>query len=354
MYKILVINPGSTSTKIGVFDGEQKIFEVNLTHTAGELAGFARVADQFGFREEVILRALAGAGIEVGSLAAVIGRGGLLRPVESGVYAVDDAMESDLRACRYGEHASNLGALLARKIASAVGIPALVADPVVVDELDDVARVSGHPLAPRISIFHALNQKATARRYAASTGRRYEDLNLIVAHLGGGISVGVHRGGRVVDVGNALDGEGPFSPERAGSLPWGKVVELCFSGDYTRDQLQKMFCGAGGVVAHLGTNDTRVALARAEGGDAQARLVVEALAYNVAKGIGAASAVLAGQVDAVILTGGIAHSAFITDAIAARVRHIAPVEVMPGENELEALAENALRVLRGEAEAKTY
>ncbi len=353
-YNILAVNPGSTSTKAGWFRNLEPVKTISLSHTPEELARHEGVAGQLEFRTQLILEALQEASLDVKSLDAVIGRGGLLRPIASGVYTVDQAMQEDLQAERHGRHASNLGALIARRIAVSAGVEAYIADPVVVDELDEVARISGHPLLPRISIFHALNQKAMARRYAASVGRPYAELNLIVAHLGGGVSVGAHRDGRVVDVNNALDGEGPFSPERAGTLPWGRLAELCFSGEYTQPQLQRMLCGQGGLVAHTGTNDLRAILAQAAAGDPESALLTEAFCYNVAKSIAALSALFSGRVDAIILTGGIAHSRQICQAISSRVDFIAPVAILPGENELEALAENALRVLTGEISPKHY
>jgi butyrate kinase len=353
-YRILAINPGSTSTKVAVYAGHDLLTELTLRHTADELAGFARVTDQFDFRKQIILDAVRGAGVEISTLDAVIGRGGVLKPMESGVFTVNDAMKRDLVASERGEHASNLGGLIAADIAEQQGIPAFIADPVVVDELDDVARISGLPQLPRMSIFHALNQKAIARLHAERVGRRYEELDLIVVHLGGGISIGAHRHGRVVDVNQCLDGEAPMSPERAGTLPAGQLARMCFSGDYTEAEVLKMITGRGGVVAHLGTNDCRVASKRAEEGDAQAQLIIDSMAYNTAKHVGAAATVLKGHVDAIILTGGIANDKYVCGYIAERVEFIAPVVVIPGENELEALASNALRVLTGEEQAKVY
>lgn len=353
-HRILAINPGSTSTKVAVYEDKNLLKELVLRHSTEELKDFARVTDQFEFRKGIILDAVREAGIDIATLDAVIGRGGVLMPMESGVFEVNDAMKRDLAACPRGEHASNLGGLIAADIAEKIGIPAYIADPVVVDELDEVARISGLPELERLSIFHALNQKAIARLYAEKVGRRYEDLNLIVAHLGGGISVGAHRKGRVVDVNNCLDGEAPLSPERAGTLPAGQLARMCFSGKYTQSEVLKMITGKGGMVAHLGTNDCREVEKRAAEGDKKAQLLMDALAYNTAKHIGAAGAVLAGKVDAVILTGGIAHDKNVTGYIAERVSFIAPVEVMPGENELEALALNALRILEGKDTLKEY
>lgn len=354
MYRILAINPGSTSTKVAVYDNTTEIVELTLRHSSEELQKFGGVIDQFAWRKNIITTAVAEAGIDLTSIDAVIGRGGLVKPIPSGVYEINDALRNDLMHSPVGEHASNLGGLIADDIASEIGARAFIADPVVVDELQEVARISGSPLLPRKSVFHALNQKAIARAYAEKHGESYEQLNLIVAHLGGGISVGAHRNGQVVDVNNALDGEGAFSPERAGTLPAGQLVELCFSGKYTHDQIKKMLNGKGGIVAHLDTNDTRVVLSRMDEGDERARLIMEAMCYNVGKQIGAMSAVLHGNVDAIILTGGIAHSVFVCDYIAKMVSFIGKVEIMAGENELEALAINALRVMEGNVTPRIY
>ncbi|MBE5033366.1 butyrate kinase [Gallalistipes aquisgranensis] len=352
--KILAINPGSTSTKVALFDNTAPLLELTLRHSAEELSAFKSVMDQFDFRKRLILDALSESRIDIRSLDAVIGRGGLVRPIPSGVYEVNDALERDLRHSPVGEHASNLGGLIAREIAREAGARAFIADPVVVDELQPVARVCGLPGAERISIFHALNQKAIARAYAKKVGRKYEEMNLVVAHLGGGISVGAHRLGEVIDVNNALDGDGPLSPERAGSIPSATLADLCFSGRYTRAEVEKMLCGRGGLVALLGTNDTREAVSRLERGDEKARIAMEAMCYGVAKWIGAMAVVLEGEADAIILTGGIAHSQWVCHRITEQVSFLAPVVVMAGENELEALASNALRVMNGEEEAKVY
>ncbi|HSL93910.1 MAG TPA: butyrate kinase [Bacillota bacterium] len=352
---VLAINPGSTSTKVAVYSGAKLLFEETLRHSAEELAPYARVADQYEFRKKVILEFLQRQSFAGEHYAAVVGRGGLLRFIPGGTYQVNDEMVADLRAGSRGEHASNLGGLLARELSSEWGVPSFIVDPVVVDEMDDIARLSGHPLIPRKSIFHALNQKAVAKRYAASVGRPYDHLRLIVAHLGGGISVGAHSGGRVVDVNNALDGEGPFSPERSGGLPVGDLVKLCFSGKYTHAEVKKMITGHGGLVAYLGTNDGREVRKRIGQGDEHARLVYEALAYQVAKEIGSMATALKGKVDAVLLTGGLAYDQeFLIPRIIERVSFIANVVTMPGEDEMSALAEGALRVLRGEEQPLVY
>jgi butyrate kinase len=353
-YRILTINPGSTSTKIGIFDNELSIFEKTIRHDADLLNTFPTIIDQYEFRKNVILETLDHEGINISRLSAVCGRGGLLRPIEGGTYAVNEMMLQDLRAGYSGQHASNLGGIIAEKIASGLNIPSYIVDPVVVDELDPIARISGFPLIERKSIFHALNQKAVARRVAKELGKRYEELNLIVTHMGGGITVGVHKHGKVVDVNNGLHGDGPFSPERAGTVPAGDLVALCFSGEYYREEIMKKLVGHGGLVGYLGTNDAIEVEKRISAGDREAKLIYDAMAYQVAKEIGAASAVLAGKVDAIILTGGLAYGKDFVKSISDQINWIADVIVQPGENELQALAEGALRVLRGEEEVKIY
>lgn len=353
--RILAINPGSTSTKLGLYEDRQALFTETLPHNPAELAGYRTVLEQHAFRKEAVLRFLAGKDTPLSSLAAVVGRGGLTKPLSGGTYLVNQAMLDDLRAAERGEHAANLGPFLASELAQAAGgIPAFVVDPVVVDELDDVARLSGLPELPRESKFHALNQKAVARRAAKALGRSYQEVNLVVAHLGGGISIGAHRKGRVVDVNNALDGEGPMSPERSGTLPAGALVHLCFSGRFTEAQVRRKITGCGGLMAHLGTTDAQEVEKRIQAGDAHAKLVFQAMAYQVAKGIAALGAVFSGEVDAVVLTGGLANSELLTGWIKERVAFLAPVLIYPGEGELEALALGAWRVLVGEEEAKVY
>ena len=354
-YRILVINPGSTSTKIAVFDNEKEVFSRTLRHSTEELQPYKQVADQFGFRKQLIIDALLEANIDIQSLSAVIGRGGLVKPIPSGVYEVNETLKHDLIHAPQGEHASNLGGLLAADIAAMVpGAKAYIADPVVVDELQDIARIAGHELFKRVSIFHALNQKAVARAYARSVGKQYDDLNLIVAHLGGGISVGAHRHGRVIDVSNALDGEGPFSPERSGALPAKQLVDLCFSGRYTEREVDRMISGRGGLVSLTGSNNVKELVERGLNGDQKTLRIIEAMAYNVGKEVGCMAAVLHGNVNAILITGGIAYSAFICDYIKAMVEFVAPVVVIPGEDEMQALADNALEVLRGERQPEVY
>lgn len=353
VYRILVINPGSTSTKVGLFENMQPVAEFTARHSGEELAPYPSVMSQLDFRRDVILRKLEEMGVDLASMDIVMGRGGILRPIPSGVYEVDDAIVHDLENA-LKEHASNLGGLLAREIAGRAGVRAYITDPVVVDELDDVVRITGLPEIRKVSIFHPLNQKAVARRYAASVGRRYEDMNLIVSHLGGGVSIGAHRRGRVVDVNNALDGEGPFSPERTGTLPMASFAELCFSGKYTLAEVKRMIAGKGGFMALLGTNNVGGSIRKAKEGDEWAGQVVEAMSYQIGKSVGAAAAVLRGKVDAIILTGGVAYNPEVTDYIKDMTGFIAPVVVIPGEDELEALASNALRLLTGETRAKVY
>jgi butyrate kinase len=354
-YYILAINPGSTSTKVAVFKGNDLEFEDTLRHSAEELAPFPRIADQYEFRKTVIIQALSNRQFSLEHLSAIVGRGGLLRPIPGGTYLVNDAMVRDLHLAERGEHASNLGGLLARELGDQLGVPAYIVDPVVVDEMHDIARISGHPAIERRSIFHALNQKAVAKRYAQSMERSYTELRLIVAHLGGGISVGAHSMGKVIDVNNALDGEGPFSPERSGGLPVGDLVRLCFKGDYTQGEIKKMITGRGGLVAYLDTNDGRQVRTRILSGDAQAELVFRALAYQVAKEIGSMAAVLKGKVDAVLLTGGLAYDQeYLIPWIKEAVAFLGPVHVVPGEDEMTALSEGALRVLSGQEEPAQY
>lgn len=352
---ILAINPGSTSTKIAVFSGEEQIFVKNIKHSSDELAPFIKITDQYEFRKNIILEELKANNIDLQSLKVIVGRGGLVKFIPSGVYSVNDAMIADLKAGINGEHASNLGGLIAHDIAKSIqGSQAFIADPVVVDELDDLARISGHPLFERVSIFHALNQKAIARTYAKESNKKYEDLNLIVVHLGGGISVGAHLKGRVVDVNEALNGEGPFSPERSGTLPVGQLAKLCFSGKYTLAEVKKMITGQGGFVAYLGTNDAYEVEKRAAAGDEKAELIESAMAYQVSKEIGAMSTVLKGKIDAILLTGGIAYGKPFVAKIKERIEFLAPVFVYPGEDEMRALAMNGHLILSGEIKASQY
>jgi butyrate kinase len=353
--RILVINPGSTSTKIAIYNNTKSAFLKNIKHSATDLQKFSVITDQYEFRKKFILDELKDAGIDIKSLSAIIGRGGLVKPIESGVYEVNQAMLNDLRKGVMGEHASNLGGLMAHDIALPIpGARAFIADPVVVDELQDVARISGHPLFQRRSIFHALNHKAIGRVYAESTNRNYSDLNLIIAHLGGGISVGAHSRGRVIDVNNALDGEGPFSPERSGTLPAGCLAKICYDGRYKLSDVKKMITGRGGLMAYFNTNDAYEIELRARDGDPKAILIQNAMSYQIAKEIGAMASVLKGRVDAVILTGGIAHNPMLVSYLKDMVSFVAPVVVYPGEDEMKALAMNVFLVLTGKTQPKIY
>ncbi len=351
--KILTINPGSTSTKIAVYDDLNPLLTESISHAVEELSRYAKVSDQFEFRRDLVLDVLRRHEIPL-EFDAIVGRGGLLKPVEGGVYEVNDVMLSEMEH-PLRNHACNLGCRMAADLAARIpGCRALTADPGVVDELDDVARVSGSPLLPRITTWHALNQRAIARRFAADQGRRYEDLNLIVAHLGGGISIGAHRMGRCIDVNNAFDGEGPFSPERAGTLPPGSLIDLCYSQRYTREQLKRRISGNAGLVAHLGTTDVAQIVRNIEAGDKKAELVLGAMIYQVCKSIGGAAVALAGNIDAILLTGGVSYSQYVTDRVRSRVEFLAPLYIYPGENEMLALASNGLGALNGTIPVKEY
>lgn len=352
--RILTINPGSTSTKIGVFHNERSIFEKTLRHNVEELQRFDRIIDQYEFRKNHILETLHEQGINISKFDAVCARGGLLRPIEGGTYVVNDDMIEDLKSGYAGQHASNLGGIIAREIADGLNIPSYIVDPVVVDEMSVLAKVSGMPEIERKSIFHALNQKAVARKAAASLGKRYENMKMIITHMGGGITIGVHDRGRVVDVNNGLHGEGPFSPERAGTVPAGDLVDLCFSGEYTKEEIMKKLVGTGGLLGYLGTNDAVKVEQMIQGGDEKARFIYDAMAYQVAKEIGAASAALKGEVEAIVLTGGLAYGKSFVSAIRSYIDWISDVLVYPGENELQSLAQGALRVLLGEEQSKQY
>jgi len=353
--KILAINPGSTTTKVAVFQNTTPILVRTIHHTPEELEKYKTYAEQYQYRKDIICEELKSAKINLELIRVVVGRGGLLRPIESGVYEVNEKMLYDLQNSPFGEHASNLGGLIAYGFSQTLpNAKAYIADPVVVDELEPIARVSGHPAFRRVSIFHALNQKAVARDYAKSIMRDYEELNLIVVHLGGGITVGAHQKGRVIDVNQGLDGDGPFSPERSGTLPVGQLVEACFSGAYTKAKLKRMIKGEGGLVAYLGTNSAYEVEKRIHEGDKEAKFYFEAMAYQVAKEIGAMCPVLKGNVDAILITGGIAHSKLFVNLLMERVYRIAPIHVYPGEDEMRALALNGLRVVLGEVKPKEY
>ena len=354
MKRLLIINPGSTSTKVAVFHDTEEQRTRIISHTSAELQKYNTIIDQLPFRIKAIRRFLREKGLGLDSFDAFVGRGGLLHPIPGGTYKIDPPMVDDLRSCRYGSHASNLGALIAYQFATEGLRPAFIVDPVVVDELDPVARITGLPDIEKRSIFHALNQKSVAKRFAESIGRVYDELTLIVAHMGGGISIGCHRKGRVVEVNNALNGTGPFSPERAGTVQAGQWTELILRKRVPESDALRMLSGRGGLVAHLGTSDTREVQKRIAAGDEHARLVYDAMIYNIAREIGAASIAAKGLVDGIILTGGIAHSDYVTGQIREYVRHIAPVHIIAGENEMLALAEGAFRVLSGLETARVY
>src|SRR6056297_31008 len=351
---ILVINPGSTSTKLGLYKGLEEVFVENISHDAEELKDFKKITDQQDLRLSYILDFLEDKEVELDHLSAVVGRGGLLKPIPGGTYKVNEKMIKDLNKGVQGEHASNLGGILAKSIADKVDIPSFIVDPVVVDELQDVARLSGLPEIERVSIFHALNQKAVARKYAKDHNEKYENLNLIVAHLGGGISVGIHNNGKVIDVNDALRGEGPFSPNRSGGLPSFDLFEMCYDDKYSYEDIKKKLVGKGGVVAYLGTNDMIEVEDKVEDGDEKYELVFKSMAYQTSKEIASLAPVTNGKIDAIILTGGIAYSDYFVDRIKESVGFIAPIEIYPGEEELKALAAGAKRVLNGEEEAKEY
>ena len=352
--KSLIINPGSTSTKIGVFEDETLLFEETLRHSTEEISRYASIVDQKDFRKKIITDLLDSKNFDRKSLDVVVGRGGMLKPIPGGTYAVTDALLADLKAGVSGQHASNLGGSLAREIGDEIGAPSYIVDPVVVDELAPVARYSGVPELPRISVFHALNQKAVAKRYAKEIGKPYEELNLIVVHMGGGVSVGAHKNGQIIDVFNALDGDGAFSPERAGGVPSGALIKMCFSGKYTEKEVYSKIVGKGGFNAYLGTNDMREVNKKVEAGDAEAAAVRDAFHYQVAKDMGSMACVLAGKVDQIIVTGGIAYNAEVIEVLKERAGWIAPFTVYPGEDELLALAQGGLRVVNGEEKAMEY
>ena len=352
--KSLIINPGSTSTKIGVFEDETLLFEETLRHSTEEISQYASIVDQKDFRKNIIVNLLNEKNFDIKSLNVVVGRGGMLKPIPGGTYAVTDALLEDLKIGKQGQHASNLGGILAREIGDSIGVPSYIVDPVVVDELMPIARYSGVPELPRTSVFHALNQKAVAKRYAKEKGVPYESLNLVVVHMGGGVSVGAHDKGRIVDVFNALDGDGAFSPERAGAVPSGALIKMCFSGQYTEKEVYKKIVGGGGFNAYCGTNDMRDVEKMADEGDAHAIEVRDAFILQMAKDIGSMACVLSGKIDQIIVTGGIAYDKAVVAGLKERCEWMAPFTVYPGEDELLALTQGALRVLNGEEEAKEY
>lgn len=352
--KILIINPGSTSTKIAVYKGYNSIFLKNITHEREQLYKLNSIESQLIFRKDIIISELKKAEITISGLDIIIARGGLLKPIESGVYEVNDAMLSDLQNTSR-HHASNLGALIAYEISKEKkGLKSFIADPVVVDEMQEIAKFSGHPKFTRTSVFHALNQKAVANIYSQSLGIKYSNLNLIVAHMGGGISIGAHEKGRVIDVNQALDGSGPFSPERSGTLPMGDVIKAAFSGEYTEKEMLEMIVGKGGLVAYLGTSNAYEIEQNAKNGDEKSNIIYKAMAYQISKEIGAMATVIKGKVDAIILTGGLAKSEYLNNMIKESVGFISKIIIYPGEDEMQSLAINANLLLEGKIKEKKY
>ena len=352
---ILAINPGSTSTKIAVYQSNKFVFLKTIRHEGDDLQPFKKTTDQLEYRMSLVVKEVKENHVPFNQIGLIIARGGVIRPIESGVYEVNESMIADLESGVMGDHASNLGGLIAHRLIDQFPqAKAYIADPVVVDELQDVARISGHPEFQRISIFHALNQKSTARTYAHSRGMEYEDLNLIIAHLGSGISIGAHKKGRVIDVNNGLDGEGPFGPERSGTLPAGALVKYCFEGNASLNEIEKMLAGQGGLFAYMGHKDAHQLEKLAREGDPKARFIQEAMAYQISKEIGAMAAVLGGEVHAIIITGGIAHNPDLTSYIKEHVGFIAPVFIYPGEDEMRALAQNGAMLLTGKISPREY
>lgn len=351
-YKILAINPGSTSTKISVYEDENKLFSENIEYTNGELDGYGEILEQLDFRTETVKEVLKRHGIEEKDLAAAVGRGGLFPNMKGGGYLVTEGLKDVEKNGKSSPHASNLGAFLADAIAAPLGIPAYIYDAVTSDELQPLARITGMPDVVRGSMCHVLNMKAQARKVAQKYGKKYEDMRLVVAHLGGGISLSAHEGGKIIDV--IRDDDGPFSPERAGSVPLLYMIDMCYSGTYTKKEMIKKVRGMGGMKAYLGTSDLRKIEEMINNGDEKAKQILEAQAYQVAKGIGLLSTVLCGQLDCIVLTGGMAYSKMLTDMIIERIKFITNIELMPGEDEMESLSLGALRILKGEEHAQIY
>lgn len=351
---ILIINPGSTSTKVGVFSaGEMKV-NVSVKHNDAELRTFATIWDQYEYRKGAILGVLHDNDLSIADIDAIACRGGNVKPLPGGIYKICPKMIADMKSGVYGGHPINVGGLIAFDLGNRYNIPVLTADPPMTDELCISARYSGIPQISRQSSFHALNQKATARKIAAGLGKRYDEVNLIVAHLGGGISVGAHKMGKIIDVNNALDGDGPFSPERAGSLPAGDLVKMCFSGEYSKEQILKLLTGGGGLYAYLGTTNAIEIEKSIADGNRKAAEVYEAMAYQIAKEIGACTTVLEGEIDAIALTGSLVYSKVLLDSLLKKISFIAPVLLNPGENEMEALADAAMRYFNNEEELSVY
>lgn len=355
-YKILAMNFGSTSTKIAVFLGKEKLLERTFTHTLKDMEGINTMEENAAVRKPLILDYLADHGHAIESFDAIVGRGGLLRPIPGGTYTVNIDMLRDLRECRYGTHVCNLGGIIAWELGDRTGKPAFIVDPPVIDEMTELAHMSGHPDFPRRSLFHALNHKAIARRYAEDVGRAYGDLNLIICHIGGGVTVGAHKQGKVVDVNNGLEGDGPYSAERPGSLPVLQVLKAAFEHRYgnSYEEQRRFYMSRCGLMAYTGTNDGRIIGKRVASGDREAEMSYRGMAYQIAKAIGAMSVVLQGNVDAILLTGGLAYDTALVDMISEYVTYIAPLHVYPGEDEMLALAMGALRVMCGREEPLEY
>lgn len=350
--KILAINPGSTSTKIAVYENETEKFKINIEHSVDELAKYNSVVEQYDLRKDTILKVLADKNFDISELNAIAARGGALPPIKGGAYKINDAMVDLLTHRPAAEHASNVAALIAYDIAEQLGIPSYIYDAISADELDGISRISGMPSIPRASLCHVLNMRAVCQKVAEAHQRKYSDMNIIVAHLGGGITLSIHKQGKMVDI--VSDDEGPFSPERAGRVPCRDLLDMCYSGKYDHKTMRKMLRGKGGLVAYTGTSSAVEVEAKIKEGDANAKLVYEAMALQIAKGIGELATVVKGKIDVIVLTGGIAHSKMFTAWIAERVEFIAPVEIVPGENELESLALGVRRVLRGEEKAHEF
>ncbi|MBI9097255.1 MAG: butyrate kinase [Spirochaetaceae bacterium] len=353
MKRILAINPGSTSSKIGYFEERKCISSITIRHSHEEIARYDSITDQHAMRKEAIVKWMKGENINIEELDAVVGRGGLLRPTSGGTFKVNERIISDLTNAVYGVHASNLGALIAQEIAHQAGVDAFIVDPVTTDEFGPLARYSGHPDINRISVFHALNQKAAARTICEKIGRKYSDVNMVIAHLGGGATIGAHEKGRVIDVNHGLE-EGPFTPERSGSLPVLELIKMCYSGKFTHDEMKKKIVGKGGMTAYMNTSDIQAIVKMADRGDKKAEEILEAMVYQISKEIGACATVLKGSVDAIVITGGVAYNDFVTDRIRERISFIGPVHLLPGEDELLSMASGVLRVLEGKEEASEY
>ena len=351
---VLIINPGSTSTKVGIFTAGEMRVNVSVKHADSELRKFPTIWDQYDYRKDAILGVLSNNQVSMADIDAIACRGGNVKPLPGGIYRICPKMIADMKSGIYGAHPINVGGLIAFDLGEQYQIPVLTADPPMTDELCTSARYSGIPQIARQSSFHALNQKATARKIAAGLGKGYDEVNMIVVHLGGGISVGAHRKGQIIDVNNALDGDGAFSPERAGTLPAGDLVKMCFSGEYTKDQMLKLLTGGGGLYAYLGTTNAIEIEKRIAAGDAQAAEVYEAMAYQVAKEIGACTTVLEGKIDAIALTGSLVYSKVLLDSLKKKISFIAPLYLIPGENEMEALADAAMRYFGNKEELSVY